>query len=92
MTSLKITPQNYVFKFGKYKDMKAVDVAEIYTVDKDGHDVPKGLLYLQWICDQDWFKHSDIIRKIIADAKECMSEKDETKPVTKPESKKKKRT
>ena len=64
MTS-KITPETYVLKFGKYKNMRAVDVAQIYEVDKDGNYVGKGLKYLSWLCDQDWFKHKDIVEKII---------------------------
>ena len=83
MTSKKIqniTPESYVFHFGKYKDMKAVDIAQIYTVDKDGNSIAKGLMYLEWICEKDWFKHSDIIQKIIDDAKQNMSDEEEPKP------------
>lgn len=83
----KIKPEDYVFKFGKYKDMRAVDVAEIYKVDKDGNDVPIGLSYLEWLCNQDWFKHTEIIKTIIETAKQCMSEPEEEQ---KPEPKKKK--
>ena len=32
MTS-NITPENYVFKFGKFNKMRAVDVAQIYEVE-----------------------------------------------------------
>ena len=65
MTS-NITPENYVFKFGKYNKMRAVDVAQIYEVDKDGNDVPKGLQYLKFLVQKcDWFRHKDIIEQII---------------------------
>ena len=58
-----ISPENYVMPFGKYKQMRAIDVADIYQVDKDGNDKPVGLMYLQWLVDQDWFKHKDILKK-----------------------------
>ena len=45
--------------------MRAVDVAEIYTVDKDGNDKPVGLMYLEWLRLQDWFKHADILLLLI---------------------------
>ena len=46
------------------------------------------LNYLIWLCEKcDWFKHSDIIQKIIDNAKQNMSE--EPKPAAKPEPKKK---
>ena len=65
MTS-NITPDQYIFKFGKYNKMRAVDVAQIYEVDKDGNDVPKGLLYLKFLVQKcDWFRHKDIIEQII---------------------------
>ena len=31
----EITSENYVFKFGKYINMRAVDVAALKTIDKD---------------------------------------------------------
>ena len=86
--NIKLTPETYVMRFGKFKDQKAVDIAKIYTVDKDGNSVAKGLMYLEWICEKDWFKHSDIIQKIIYDAKQNMSDEEEPKP----EPKKKKET
>ena len=69
---------NYVLRFGKYKDHRAVDVAEIYKVNpKTGQDEPVGLKYLKFLCDQDWFRHKDIIEHIIKKAEECMSEIEE---------------
>ena len=65
MTS-NISPDQYIFKFGKYNKMRAVDVAQIYEVDKDGNDVPKGLQYLKFLVQKcDWFRHKDIIEQII---------------------------
>ena len=85
---IKLTPENYVMHFGKFKDQRAVDIAKIYKVDKDGNDVPVGLNYLIWFCEKcDWFKHADIIQKIIDNAKQNMSE--EPKSAPKPEPKKK---
>ena len=86
----KIAPDQYVLKFGKYKDMKAVDVAEIYKVNKDGEDVPVGLNYMIWLCEQDWFKHADILQQIIENAKSNMSEEADSEPEPQPEPKKKK--
>ena len=66
MTS-NISIDQYIFKFGKYNKMRAVDVAQIYEVDKDGNDVPKGLQYLKFLVQKcDWFRHKDIIEKIIS--------------------------
>ena len=65
MTS-NISIDQYIFKFGKYNKMRAIDVAQIYEVDKDGNDVPKGLQYLKFLVQKcDWFRHKDIIEKII---------------------------
>ena len=89
MTS-KITPQEYVLRFGKYKNQRACDVAEIYTVDADGNDKPVGLMYLEWLCEQDWFKHANILQQIIENAKSNMSEEADSEPEPQPEPKKKK--
>ena len=78
-----LTPESYVFRFGKYKNMKAIDVADIYEVDKNGEDKPKGLQYLQWIVQQEWFKHTNIIEQIIKSSIDCNSaddEKEQEKP------------
>ena len=57
---------NYVMPFGKYKMMKLNDIIKIKTVDKDGQDKQTGLLYLQWLITQDWFKHKDIVNEVIS--------------------------
>ena len=59
--------EKYVMPFGKYRKMRAVDVAKIFEVDKDGKDKPVGLNYLKWIVTQDWFRNTDIIKQIIDD-------------------------
>ena len=74
-----ITPESYVLKFGKYKGYKAVDVAALITVDKNGNDKPTGLLYLTWLVEKaDRFKHKDIIEEVIRKA-QGQSEADEPK-------------
>ena len=78
MQTQYLTPENYVLRLGKYKNMRAVDVAEIYEVDKNGDDQPKGLQYLQWLIQQDWFRHKDIIEHIIKNAVDCISGDDKT--------------
>ena len=88
-----IKPEEYVLKFGKYKNMRAVDVAEIYVVDpKTQEDKPVGLLYLEWLCKQDWFKHKDIVEQVIQNAKGCMSDADaEMSPEEQPKKKEQKK-
>jgi len=82
MSNQNIDITNYVLKFGKYKDHRAVDVAEMYKVNpKTGQDDAVGLKYLCWLVKQDWFKHKDIIEQIIKQAEECISEEEE--PVNK---------
>ena len=35
--------------------------------DKMEEDKPVGMQYLKWLCDQDWFKHREIVQQIIND-------------------------
>ena len=66
MQTKALTPESYVFRFGKYKNMRAADVAELYELDKNGDDKPVGLLYLKFLVEKcDWFRHKDIIEQII---------------------------
>ena len=76
-----------------YKNYRAIDVAQIYVVDKDGNDKPVGLMYLSWLCKQDWFKHKDIIEKVIANAEQqgITSEEEEEEPQQKKKDKKPKK-
>ena len=75
-----LTPQNYVFKFGKFKGYKALDVVKIKTVNKNCEEVDTGLQYLEFLVNKcDWFRHADFIKQIIADAKGSTSEVDESK-------------
>ena len=77
MSNQNIDITNYVLKFGKYKDHRAVDVAEMYKVNpKTGQDDALGLKYLCWVVKQDWFKHKYIIEEIIKQAEECISEEE----------------
>ncbi len=87
----KIAPENYVFKFGKFRDMKATDILKLSKVDKDGNDVAVGKKYLEWVCTQEWFKHADIIKHVIAKYNDCITDEHESEPeVPKLEPKKKK--
>ena len=61
MTSQNITPESYIFKFGRYMGQKATQVANLTKVDKNGKDVNVGLQYLEFLVNQDWFRHKDII-------------------------------
>ena len=76
--TFQITSDSYVFQFGKYKGYKAVDVAALITVDKNGKDKPTGLIYLECLCEQEWFKHRDIVNEVIRKA-QGKSEADEPK-------------
>ena len=58
--------------------MRAVDVAQISVVDKSSNDKPTGLIYLEWLCEQEWFKHKDIVLEVIRKA-QGQSEADEPK-------------
>ena len=83
MQTKALTPESYVFRFGKYKNMRAADVAELYEVDKNGDDKPVGLLYLQFLVEKcDWFRHKDIIEQIIKGAVDCCSGDDGKEPET----------
>ena len=57
--------ESYVFKFGKFKGMKAKDIAHIITLDKFGKEKPSGLEYLKFITTMEWFKHKEIIEDVI---------------------------
>ena len=97
MQTRALTPENYVLRFGKYKNMKAVDVADIYEVDKNSNDKPVGLSYLKFLVEKcDWFRHKDIIEQVIKNAIDCMSgdegkEQEKTKEVKQKKEKKPKK-
>ena len=76
--TFQITSDSYVFQFGKFKGYKAVDVAALITVDKNGKDKPTGLIYLEWLCEQEWFTHKDIVLEVVRKA-QGKSEADEPK-------------
>ena len=88
----KLTPENYVMKFGKYKNMRAVDIADIYEVDKNGDDKPVGLLYLKFLVEKcEWFKHNEIIEQIIKSAIDCTAGDEEKEPQPTPKEPKQKK-
>ena len=68
MQTQTLTPENFILRIGQYKDMRAVDVAKIYVIDRYGNNYPKGLMYLQFLCKTDWFRQIDILQKIINNA------------------------
>ena len=67
MANLNIDPSTYVMKIGKYKNMLAVDVVDLQTVNKKGETENSGLEYLEFICKQHWFRHRSIVQSIIDD-------------------------
>ena len=74
MTST-IKPEDYIMKFGKFINMRAVDISKIHKVNpKTGKDEAAGLKYLKFICEQDWFKHKSILEQVIKQAEENMTE------------------
>ena len=60
-----IDPSCFVLKFGKYKNMLAIDVVDLQTVNKNGETVNTGLAYLQILVKQDWFRQTSIVQFII---------------------------
>ena len=77
-----LTKDNYVMRFGKYNKMLIKDVAKITTIDKNGETKKVGLQYLQWLSGQEWFKHKDIVQKII-DESDVSEDTKEVKKVKK---------
>ena len=64
---MQSSPTTYVLKFGKYKNMKIADIININIVDKNGRDKHVGRQYLEWLVEQEWFKHKDIIQSLLDD-------------------------
>ena len=88
--SVMTATNQYVLPFGKYKSMYASDVALLTTVDKNGNDKNVGLIYLEWLTKQAWFRDTEIIKKIIEEAKTNMSDIEaDDEPETEPEPPKK---
>ena len=61
---------NYIMKVGKFKNMRAVDIAQIKTVKKLCNLENTGINYLKLIFGLDWFKHSQIAQKVTDEYKE----------------------
>ena len=80
--------ENYIIPFGKYKSMKLVDVIKIKCVDKNGEDKQTGLLYLQWLVTQDWFRHKDIVNDVLSKCNNTIKEEPKKEKVKKTTSKK----
>ena len=74
MNSETLTKDNYVMKFGKYKNMFIKDIAKITTIDKNGETKKDGLQYLRWLIGQEWFKHQNIVKQLIDDIGEEIKE------------------
>lgn len=83
MNSETLTKDNYVMKFGKFKNMLIKDVAKITTIDKNGETKKVGLQYLQWLTGQDWFKHQSILKDLMNEIGEEIEEVKEEKKVEK---------
>ena len=90
--SSNIAPESYIFKFGKYANMRAVDVSDLYKVNpKTGQDEAVGLKYLHFLVEKcSWFRDTEMIKKVIEMAESNMSEEADSEPEPKPEPKKKK--
>ena len=91
MTS-NITPENYIFKFGKFQNMKAIDVSNIRKVNpKTGVDERVGLKYLHFLVEKcDWFRDTDIIKQIIDMVEKNISDVNDEKETKKEKKKEKK--
>lgn len=80
---VKITPESYTFKFGKYKNMRAVDVLKIKTIDKKDQEVNSGELYMRWLLTCEWFGNKDIISAVLGIPYETSKETTKPKPTPK---------
>ena len=47
--------ESYFMRFGKFKGMKAKDIAHKITLDKFGEEKATGLEYLKFITTMEWF-------------------------------------
>ena len=78
MDTNQLSPDTYVFMFGKYKGMLASDIANIRVI-KNEKQIKEGQRYLKWVCQQDWFKHKPIIEQIINKFDDDEDEKEDVK-------------
>jgi hypothetical protein len=53
MTELVEEKENYIFKFGKYKNISIYEIAKV------------DMKYLKWICAQEWFQDKHIINSYL---------------------------
>jgi len=79
MNNQTLQAERYVMPFGKFKGMKLIDIVKIVTVDKNGDEKQTGLIYLEWLTKQEWFKNNNIVQHVI-DACTQQAEKNEPKP------------
>ncbi len=89
MSTIK-NPEDYVMPFGKFKGLRAVEVVKVVIADKNGVDQPIGLKYLEWLCEQDWFKDTQIIRQVIVNnemEEDSEPKKKQSKPKAEPKKK-----
>ena len=63
----KITPQNYVFHFGRYRGLFAKDVKNLKKLNKFGKMEPVGMKYIMWCLTQTWLNDfdRDILTKVL---------------------------
>ena len=83
-----LTPDTYVIPFGRWKGVRATDVAEIFVVKGD-EDIPVGLNYLKSLAQKDWFKYAYLLNSIIKDTEDAMCKQDVIKNDIKKKNKKK---
>ena len=63
----KITPQNYIFHFGRYRGLFAKDVKNLKKLNKFNKMEPVGLKYIMWCLTQTWLNEfdRDILTKVL---------------------------
>ena len=64
----RVTPDNYTFRFGKYKQMLAKDIIKLQKENKLGQMEPVGLKYIMWLINEaTWLNSFDrnILTKIV---------------------------
>ena len=70
-----LTPDTYVIPFGKYKNMKFSDVADIVIIDpKTGEDRFIGLEYLRKFITYNWIskEYRDVARRVVDELDQIM--------------------
>ena len=62
----RVTPDNYTFRFGKYKQMQAKDIIKLQKENKLGQMEPVGLKYIMWLINEaTWLNSFDQLKSLI---------------------------